>query len=521
MNPDELMMFLQGASGSSGGASTPSVPAAPAPPMSAPPQLPSSNPDLSGLAQPTGGQVPQLGAPQAPQQQQQRVQGVKGYLSNFLYGVSEAMKAHAGLETDAQRQQREYNNDLNQRKFSLEQANTQAAITEHLARVQQMQSMATIPGPNGPIQVPFALAKPYIDAWGKQQATLTGKRYVVVPNVGVLDTQAPGGPQLAPGTAPKSVTITPQMVTSNGIPEQLVGQTIPVGQFAQLERGGASLAGTISNTTETKELADGTIVQVPKTTTTQKVSPGGTAAAPGIGSSLSPLAPASNNPLAPAVSGSRTTPGKPISMTTKGGVKTLVGPDGQPLRGKGSTQMMVGTDAQGRQIAGTPQEMTAAGVANFTKLDSGEAAKVNTARQMTSPGGLFNLIDNDLARFKPGELEALGPRWNEFLAGTVGTMPTGPDGKQDTRYVALRTHVNGLLSTALMQAHVGARGGERIMEHFEDIANAGKMSLPTLKTALDAERQYVEEKAMRPTAAAPQGNFPPAGAKIRDYTSFK
>jgi len=167
--------------------------------------------------------------------------------------------------------------------------------------------------------------------------------------------------------------------------------------------------------------------------------------------------------------------------------------------------MAVGTDPQGNQVAGTPQELRAAGVTAFTKLDANEAAKVNTARQMTSPNGLFGLIDKDLARFQPGELEALGPRFNEFLAGKAGTMPTGSDGKQDTRYVALRTHVNGLLSTALMQAHVGARGGERMMEHFEDIANAGKMSLPTLKAALSAEREYVQEKAMRPQALSGGG----------------
>jgi len=38
-----------------------------------------------------------------------------------------------------------------------------------------------------------------------------------------------------------------------------------------------------------------------------------------------------------------------------------------------------------------------------------------------------------------------------------------------------------------------------MMEHFQNIANAGKMSLPTVKAAVDAEKQYVNEKAMRPT----------------------
>jgi hypothetical protein len=113
---------------------------------------------------------------------------------------------------------------------------------------------------------------------------------------------------------------------------------------------------------------------------------------------------------------------------------------------------------------------------------------------MTSPGGLFDLANKDLAKFKPGELEALAPRWNEFLAGTVGT--------DDPRYVALRTHVNGLLGTALMQAH-GVRG-KTMAEHFQNIADAGKMSQSTLQAALDAEKQYVNEKAMRVPAPASQ-----------------
>lgn len=56
-----------------------------------------------------------------------------------------------------------------------------------------------------------------------------------------------------------------------------------------------------------------------------------------------------------------------------------------------------------------------------------------------------------------------------------------------------------------MQPHVGARGGEALMEHFEDIANAGKMSKDTLGAALGAEQQYVEEKAMRPVKAGGGG----------------
>jgi hypothetical protein len=42
------------------------------------------------------------------------------------------------------------------------------------------------------------------------------------------------------------------------------------------------------------------------------------------------------------------------------------------------------------------------------------------------------------------------------------------------------------------------------MEHFEGLANAGKMDGDTLRAALETERRYVEEKAMLPNAASSQ-----------------
>lgn len=227
----------------------------------------------------------------------------------------------------------------------------------------------------------------------------------------------------------------------------------------------AAFLSKMSTTQDFKQDENGNYIAIPKTTVTRPMIPG----MPG-GASPSPGAPSGT----PGVPGAPAQPGQP----------RIVG------HGKPPT-MVVGTDPQGNQVAGLPEELRGAGVQNFTQLGASEAAKVNTARQLTSPTGLFALADRDLAQFKPGELEGLAPRWNEFLAGSVGTA--------DPRYVALRTHVNGLLATAMMQAHVGARGGGEMMEHFQDMANAGKMSQGTLRAALGAEREYVQEKAMRPT----------------------
>jgi hypothetical protein len=43
-----------------------------------------------------------------------------------------------------------------------------------------------------------------------------------------------------------------------------------------------------------------------------------------------------------------------------------------------------------------------------------------------------------------------------------------------------------------------------MMQHFDDLANAGKMDGETLKNALDTERRYITEKAMVPKAQGQQ-----------------
>lgn len=213
-----------------------------------------------------------------------------------------------------------------------------------------------------------------------------------------------------------------------------------------------------TDTVEYKQDADGNIVALPKQTTSGPRIPGRAGA----------VGPTSNIPQPKGSSGPR------VVLQAK------------------TPKMVTGTGPDGRQVAGTPAELRAVNATGITELPSGDVSKVSVARQLTGTGGLFDLAEKDLAAFKPGELENLAPRWNEFLAGN----PIA--GASDPRYIALRTHVNGLLGTAMMQAHVGSRGGENMMEHFADIANAGKMSQETLKAALGAERQYVEEKAMRP-----------------------
>ncbi len=153
-------------------------------------------------------------------------------------------------------------------------------------------------------------------------------------------------------------------------------------------------------------------------------------------------------------------------------------------------QMFVGTDKTGNQIAGTSDDLTAAGATGISKLDADSGKKVITARQLISPDGLFSQIKQDMLNLKAkGKLgSSMEARFNDALLQKAGSDPD---------YAPLFVHTH-LLSTALMQAHVGSRGSSDMMGEFQKLADSGKMNADTLRSALGAEFNYVAEKAMLP-----------------------
>jgi hypothetical protein len=119
----------------------------------------------------------------------------------------------------------------------------------------------------------------------------------------------------------------------------------------------------------------------------------------------------------------------------------------------------------------------------------GKGAVTNTTRTMveTAPK-VLDLVDrikgqiNDLD--KSG---ALGPgmsRWNEFWSGKVGT--------DNPQFRALMTNTT-LLSTLLMRMHMGARGGQQIMQHFDQMIGAGHQSAANLRSSLDQIELYAND----------------------------
>ena len=92
----------------------------------------------------------------------------------------------------------------------------------------------------------------------------------------------------------------------------------------------------------------------------------------------------------------------------------------------------------------------------------------------------------------------LGPlagRWRDLWSGKVGAS--------DPAFRALKTDI-GLLETRLMKMHVGARGGEYIMQHFKEMLNAAKDSPENMRSAIAEIKQYAEEVKAGPNAPPPK-----------------
>ena len=161
--------------------------------------------------------------------------------------------------------------------------------------------------------------------------------------------------------------------------------------------------------------------------------------------------------------------------------------------------MAVGIGKDGNQIAGTAEELKAAGVKNFTKAGAAEAEKITNARSLS---GVFDDNDPDdpgLVQLadkldKEGKLGPAVTRFQEWLnhGNTVANFNAG-----DPSVQRLFTKM-GLAQTGLMQVHVGARGSAQLLEHFKDLADAKQMSPSAFKTALDTETRYIKRKAMLP-----------------------
>ena len=103
----------------------------------------------------------------------------------------------------------------------------------------------------------------------------------------------------------------------------------------------------------------------------------------------------------------------------------------------------------------------------------------------------------------------LGPakgRWRDFWQGKVGT--------DDPAFSKLRTDI-GLLSTLLMNMHVGARGGEQIIERFERMLEEGKQTPQNLEASLNTIIKYAKDTSQSIYKGRGQTGYDPDSISLK------
>ena len=163
---------------------------------------------------------------------------------------------------------------------------------------------------------------------------------------------------------------------------------------------------------------------------------------------------------------------------------------------KQGRKMVIGQDKNGNLVAVGAADAKSYGLTNVIEPGQLQAEKIINARNLLplfnnndkEDPGIIQLVDR---LDKVGKLGIIASRWNEFMTGTLGQSLHDPD------IEALRVKV-GLGNTALMQVHVGNRGGAYLLEHFEDLVNSKKMDAENLRTGFRTEFNYIKHRAMMP-----------------------
>lgn len=142
------------------------------------------------------------------------------------------------------------------------------------------------------------------------------------------------------------------------------------------------------------------------------------------------------------------------------------------------------TDAEGNPVPMTTQQAQQSALQYKEAIPTSDILTMQQA--VPSVKNLVAQAKKDLAATQQN-LGPLAGRWRELWSGTIGNP--------DPAYRALKNDLM-LLDTRLMKMHVGARGGEKIMEHFADMAKANKDSPENISSYLNTIGNYADEVGM-------------------------
>ena len=161
---------------------------------------------------------------------------------------------------------------------------------------------------------------------------------------------------------------------------------------------------------------------------------------------------------------------------------------------------VVGVDANNHQVLVPAGDVNKYGLTQVREVGQAENEKITNARGLMT---VFSNVDPDdqgliqLAQklSDEGKLGPVASNLQNWLnkGGSVATFDAAGDSDVQRLFTKL-----GLSTTGLMQVHVGARGSAQMLEHFQDLADAKKLSPQAFMAALDVENKYIRMKAMLP-----------------------
>lgn len=164
---------------------------------------------------------------------------------------------------------------------------------------------------------------------------------------------------------------------------------------------------------------------------------------------------------------------------------TYVGPDGT-----------VGVARPGQRL---PQ-----GAVSPSQFGSMSMPTAFTKTQVASADTVKQMAENMKDQIAP-MMKSLGPlagRWNDLWTGKLGL-----ENQEFKKFKANSL----LLSSKLMNMHVGSRGGEKMMEHFDDLIGQAKQDPANLLTTLDAIIEYADLVKSHGQAQQPSGGSANSG----------
>ena len=128
--------------------------------------------------------------------------------------------------------------------------------------------------------------------------------------------------------------------------------------------------------------------------------------------------------------------------------------------------------------------------ADLTKMESGTKQIMDSSKSMTlAIDSLLKKMSSNEDRYR----EVMGPlssRWSTALTEGLGAGA-------DPEAVDLITTVS-MIASGTMRAHVGLRGGQMLLERFDNLLGAKFMDYDTLTTSLKAMKNFLNDNYVKP-----------------------